>query len=166
MTTTLTGLKSKIHIVGYGCALAFLLFLLRWLQFRFVIIDHSEELYQGVLALLFTLLGVWLATKLITPQKETVVVEKEVYVTVPQDLHDDSSAIAPPEGNVEQPGISPREMEVLALMAQGLSNGEIAERLYVSLNTVKTHTSNIFNKLDVKRRTQAVDKGRKLGLVA
>jgi ATP/maltotriose-dependent transcriptional regulator MalT len=69
------------------------------------------------------------------------------------------------EALLAQTGISKREYEVLELMAQGLSNQEIAEKLFVSLNTVKTHTSNLFVKLDAKRRTQAIQKAKELGLI-
>jgi ATP/maltotriose-dependent transcriptional regulator MalT len=62
-------------------------------------------------------------------------------------------------------GLSKREMEVLQLMAEGLSNHEIASRLFVSLNTIKTHSSKVFEKLEVNRRTQAVDKAKKLSLI-
>ena len=68
--------------------------------------------------------------------------------------------------SVERPGgLTPRELEVLQLIAQGLSNQEIADRLFLSLNTVKTHTSNVFSKLDVQRRTQAIQKAKELGLL-
>jgi two-component system, NarL family, response regulator LiaR len=152
-------LKNRLVIL-YGAALAGLLFLLKWLEFRFLIIDHSFEVYIGAIALIFTTLGIWLALKLTKPKIETVVVEKEVYVSPPKQPG------LPDEQRLQQLGISKREWEVLALMSEGLSNQEIASRLFVSVNTIKTHSSKIFEKLDVRRRTQAIEKGKRLGLLA
>jgi|GEM_PF-249410 len=151
------------HIILYGCSLAVLLFLLKWLEFRFLVLDHALDIYIGVIAVMFTLLGIWLTRKLTRPKVETVIVEKEVIITQP--------AAAPAAGftldkkTLDKSGISARELEVLELMASGLTNQEIADRLFVSQNTIKTHSANIFMKLDVKRRTQAVDAGRKLGII-
>lgn len=142
----------------YGAVLAALLFLMKWLELRFVILDHAFEIYAGGIALLFTGLGIWLALKLAKPRIKTVTVEKEVYVTGTPDFRENEAEIA-------RLGISRRELDVLRLMADGLSNGEIAERLFVSLNTVKTHSSNLFEKLDVKRRTQAVEKAKRLTII-
>ncbi|HWK03490.1 MAG TPA: LuxR C-terminal-related transcriptional regulator [Puia sp.] len=155
--------KNKL-IILYGASLAGILLLLKWLEFRFVIMDHSFEVYIGAIALIFTGLGIWLALKLTKPRIETIIVEKEVIVIKPAK---DTSAenFGPDEGALLKMGISKRECEVLALMSEGLSNQEIADRLFVSLNTVKTHSSNLFEKLEVKRRTQAVEKGKRLGLL-
>lgn len=143
------------NLLLYGGSLALLLFLLRWLELRFVIINHTFEIYIGAIALFFTVLGIWLAIKLIKPK--TVVVEKQVYIgTTDFTLN---------ETELEKLGISRRELEVLELMSQGLSNQEIGEKLFVSLNTIKTHTSRIFEKLDVKRRAQATEKAKRLGLI-
>lgn len=152
-------IKNRLVIL-YGAALAGLLFLLKWLEFRFLIINHSFEVYIGAIALIFTSLGIWLAVKLTKPKIETVVVEKEVFVSPPK------QAGPPDEKKLQQFGISKREWEVLLLMSEGLSNQEIAGRLFVSLNTIKTHSSNLFEKLDVRRRTQAIEKGKRLGLLA
>ncbi len=146
------------RIVLYGSALALLLFALRWLEFQFVIIDYKLELYIGAIALLFTGLGVWLALKLAKPKKEMVIVEKEVYIAP-------EKKFVVNEAELERLAISKRELEVLQLMAEGLSNAEIAERLFVSLNTVKTHSSKLFEKLEVKRRTQAVETAKRLNLI-
>lgn len=142
----------------YGGSLALLTFLLKWLEYKFVIFDHAFELYAGSIALLFTGLGIWLAMKLSKPKVETVTVEKEVYIK-----QDGPFVLNEPVMN--QLGISPRELEVLQLMAEGLSNQEIAGRLFVSLNTIKTHSVRIFEKLDVKRRTQAIEKAKRLSLI-
>jgi two-component system, NarL family, response regulator LiaR len=151
--------KNKLVIL-YGISLAAILFLLKWLEWRFVIMDHAFEVYIGAIALVFTSLGIWLAIKLTKPKTRTVIVEKEVYITKP------AEGANPDEKALLKAGISKREWEVLALMSEGLSNQEIADRLFVSLNTIKTHSSNLFEKLDVKRRTQAIEKGKRLGILA
>lgn len=152
-------LKYK-HTIIYGLSLAALLFVLKWLELRFIIIDHALEIYIGAIAAIFTGLGIWLALKLAKPKVQTVVVEKQVYV--PQNPAGEFSLN---ETELNKLGISRRELEVLQLIAEGLSNQEIAGRLYVSLNTVKTHSSRIFEKLDVKRRTQAIEKAKRLSLI-
>lgn len=151
-------LSENKKILLYGSGLALLLFALRWLELRFIVIDYMLEIYVGIIAVLFTGLGIWLALKLSKPKKETVIVEKEVYITPQKDFVQN-------EAELERLGISPRELEVLQLMAEGLSNAEIAERLFVSLNTVKTHSSKLFEKLEVKRRTQAVEFGKRYNLI-
>jgi len=152
-------LRNKATIV-YSISLAFLLFLLKWLELRFIIFHHSFEIYIGFIAVIFTALGIWLALKLSKPKIETVVVEKEVYVNSPDSYRD-----VPDTSLASQLELSKRELEVLGLMAQGHSNQEIAAKLFVSLSTVKTHIQNLFEKLDVKRRTQAVEKARRLNLI-
>ena len=139
----------------YGASLAVLLLLMKWLEWHFIVVDHKFELYAGSLALIFTLLGVWLAVKLIRPK--TVIVERKIIVNNEDFVLNEEERI--------KLGLSKRELEVLQLMADGLSNEEIAASLFVSLNTIKTHSSNVFEKLDVRRRTHAVDKARKLKLI-
>ncbi|OQP64294.1 helix-turn-helix transcriptional regulator [Niastella vici] len=155
---TLRRLAKYKHPILYGISMAVLLFILKWLQFRFMIIDHALEVYIGAIALIFTALGIWLALKLARPKIQTIVVEKEVYKTPARDF-------ATNEAELAKLGLSKRELEVLQLIAEGLSNQEIAARLFVSLNTVKTHSSRIFEKLDVKRRTQAIEKAKRLNLI-
>ena len=150
-------LRNKATIV-YSISLAFLLFLLKWLELRFIIFDHSFEIYIGFIAVIFTALGIWLALKLSKPKIETVVVEKEVYVQRNENFVLDTSLVAQLE-------LSKRELEILNLLAQGHSNQEIAAKLFVSLSTVKTHIQNLFEKLDVKRRIQAIEKARSLNLI-
>lgn len=152
-------LKNKLVII-YGVSLAGMLLLLKWLEFRFLIIDHSFEVYIGAIALIFTILGIWLAKKLTKPKTETIIIEKEVFIPKP------AAGFVPDEKALLKFGISKREWEVLALISEGLSNQEIADRLFVSLNTIKTHSSNLFEKLDVKRRTQAIEKGKRLGILS
>jgi NarL family two-component system response regulator LiaR len=151
--------KDKL-IVFYGVLLAAILLLLKWLEFRFLIVNHAFEIYIGAIALIFTSLGIFLAIKLAKPKTRTIVVEKEIFLIKP------TENIIPQDKTLSKIGISKREWEVLVLMSEGLSNQEIAGRLFVSLNTIKTHSSNIFEKLEVKRRTQAVEKGKRLGILA
>ena len=142
----------------YSISLAFLLFLLKWLELRFIIFDHSIEIYIGLIAIIFTGLGIWLALKLSKPKIETVFVEKEVYVQRNENFVLDTSLIA-------QLQLSKRELAILNLLAEGHSNQEIAAKLFVSVSTVKTHIQNLFEKLDVKRRIQAIEKARSLNLI-
>jgi DNA-binding CsgD family transcriptional regulator len=149
--------KHKATII-YSISLAFLIFLLKWLELRFIIFHHSFEIYIGFIAVIFTVLGIWLALKLSKPKIETVVVEKEVYVMRNENFVLNTSLVSRLE-------LSRRELEILNLMAQGHSNREIAAKLFVSLSTVKTHIQNLFEKLEVKRRTQAVEKAKRLNLI-
>jgi len=143
-------------ILLYGVSLAGLLFLMRWLEFRLLFINHAIELYVTAIAIVFMVLGIWVAKHLTKPK--TVLVEKTVYVAPLENFERNEQAL-------EQLGISKRELEVLELIAEGLSNHEIAERLFVSLNTVKTHSSKLFEKLEVNKRTQAVEVGRRAGII-
>ncbi|MBL7909999.1 MAG: DNA-binding response regulator [Bacteroidia bacterium] len=151
--------KNKLVII-YGASLALLLLILKWLEYRFILISHSFEIFIGAIAVIFMGLGIWLALKLAKPKIETVIVEveKEVFINSGADFVFN-------EAELEKLGISKRELEVLQLMSAGLSNNEIAEKLFVSLNTVKTHSSKLFEKLDVKRRTQAIEKAKRLNLI-
>lgn len=147
----------KTHILFYGLSLFALLFLLNWLKLRFIILDHAFEIYAGAIALIFTGLGIWLALKLTTPKIKTVVIQQPVYIT--------KNHFVLNEAELSKLQISRRELEVLQQMAEGLSNQEIADRLFVSLSTVKPHANNLFEKMEVARRTQAIDKGKRLGLI-
>jgi NarL family two-component system response regulator LiaR len=154
---TLNFLARNRSVLIYGASLAALLFLMKWLEWRFLIVDYAVELYGGALAIIFTALGIWLAAKLMKPKINTVFVEKEIIVKTNDFILD--------ERELTRLGLSKRELEVLQLMAEGLSNHQIAERLFVSLNTIKTHSGKVFEKLQVQRRTQAVDKAKKLRLI-
>jgi NarL family two-component system response regulator LiaR len=154
---TFSFLAKNKSVLLYGASLAVLLFLLKWLEWRFIILDYAFEIYAGLIAILFTCLGIWLALKLSKPKVTTVTVEKHVLINNAQFTFDESA--------FEKLGMSRRELEVLQLMAQGLSNQQIAERLFVSLNTIKTHSSKVFDKLEVQRRTQAVEKAKRLSLI-
>lgn len=156
--------KNKGLII-YGVGFALLLFFLKWLELRFIIFDHSLEFYIGAIALLFTALGIWLAMKLTKPRVKTLVVEKEKTIVVEKEIYVNRETFVFNDSEAAKIGLSRRELEVLELMSQGYSNQEIGNRLFVSLSTVKTHVSNLFEKLDVKRRTQAIEKAKKLSLV-
>ncbi|MFT3795486.1 response regulator transcription factor [Flavobacterium sp.] len=143
------------QVIYYGLTLALLLFVLRWLELRYVIFSHGFEIYAGAIAVIFTALGVWLAAKLTQPK--TIVVEKQTIVPVAEFVFNATEC--------EALGISKRELEVLQLMAKGMSNNEIAAELFVSLNTIKTHGARLFEKLEVNRRTQAVEKAKRIRLI-
>ena len=147
-------MKSKIIL--YGVVLGLLIMGLKFAEYRFLIHSHSSEIYAGLIALLFTVVGLWAGSKFVKNKEVTVI--KEVMVHAPVDFTVN-------ENNLKHFNISKREHEVLILMAEGLSNQEVADRLFVSLNTVKTHSSKLFEKLNVERRTQAVQEAKKLGLV-
>lgn len=144
-------------IMLYGASLAVLLLIMKWLEWGIVVIDHAFELYAGAVAILFTALGIWLANKLTRPKTNTVIVEKQVLATTKDFVLN--------EAELARLNLSKREMEVLQSMADGLSNQQIAERLFVSVNTIKTHSSKVFEKLEVQRRTQAIEKARKLNII-
>ncbi|HEX6058207.1 MAG TPA: LuxR C-terminal-related transcriptional regulator [Gemmatimonadaceae bacterium] len=152
----------KKTVLAYGILGGVLIAVLKSVEYRYLVLEHSLEIYGGIVALLFSLLGIWLGRKL-TRVRETVVVrEVPVPVEVP------APAGAPfrrDDARVAQLGITPRELEILEAMAAGLSNREIAERCFVSENTVKTHAARLFDKLAAKRRTQAVQRAKEAGLI-
>src|ERR1700731_2729891 len=145
----------KRHVLMYGLIGGILIALLRWTEYRFLVIEHSLEIYGGLIAATFAVLGIWLGLKL-TGTRQRIVV-KEVPVPAGEPFVAD-------ERKREDLGITRREFEILELIAQGMSNREIAGRLFVSENTVKTHCSRAFDKLGARRRTQAVQLGTQLGL--
>ena len=136
-------------ILIYGLSMAVLLGLLKYLEYSFIVRDIPFEFYVGMIAVMFTVLGVWVGRRL----------TRVKYVTSP------SSDFELDDAELKRLGISKREYEVLELIAGGLSNQEIADRLFVSTSTVKTHTSNLFAKLDARRRTQAIQKAKELRLL-
>ena len=148
--------QTLIHTLIYGLCGGVLIVALRLIEFRFLVVEHSLEIYGGLIALLFAALGIWLGLKL--TRKEEVVVVKEVPVPSNQPF-------ALNEERLKRLGVTRRELEILELIAQGMSNREIADKLFVSENTVKTHSSRLFDKLGAKRRTQAVQLGKEMGLI-
>jgi NarL family two-component system response regulator LiaR len=147
-------------VLGYGAVGGLLLAALRFSEYRFLVVEHSIEIYGALVAALFAAVGIWLGTRLMRGKVETVFVEVPVEVPAP------AGPFVVDVRRQEELGITARELEVLGLIAGGLSNREIAERLFVSENTVKTHSNRLFDKLGAKRRTQAVQRGQELGLIA
>jgi two-component system, NarL family, response regulator LiaR len=138
----------KRTIILYGLASALSVFLLKYLEYQLIVRDLSIEFYVGIVALFFTSFGIWAGLKL--TRKKVVLVGPDFILNEPE---------------LQRLGISKREYEVLELMSTGFSNQEIADKLFVSLNTIKTHASNLFLKLDVSRRTQAIQKAKELRLI-
>ena len=154
----------KKTVLLYGLLGGVLIAVLKLIEYRYLIIEHSFEIYGGLVALLFSGLGIWLGLKL-TRTKETVITrEVPVRVEVPVPVHV-TGPFQRNEPRVEQLGITARELEILEAIAAGLSTREIAERLFVSENTVKTHTARLFDKLSARRRTQAVQRAKEEGLI-
>ena len=143
--------QTLIHTLIYGLCGGILIVVLKLIEFRFLVVQHSIEIYGGLIAALFAGLGIWLGLKL-TKNKEVLVVKE---VPVPAAV----TPFAVNQERVKDLGITKRELEILELIAQGLSNREIADKLFVSENTVKTHSSRLFDKLSARRRTQAVQIG-------
>ena len=149
--------QTIIHTLIYGLCGGILIVVLKLIEFRFLVREHSIEIYGGLIAALFAGVGIWLGLTL-TKKKEVLIV-KEVPVPAP-------APFSLNEQRLKDLGITPRELEILELIAQGLSNREIAGKLFVSENTVKTHSSRLFDKLGARRRTQAVQIGKEMGLIA
>lgn len=149
-------------VVAYGLLGGLLILVLRLVEYRFLVVEHALEVYGGVVALLFAGVGLWLGLRLTQP---ATVVVKEVPVEVPVPVPVPAGPFAVDRAALERLGITAREHEILGLIAQGLSNREIAERLFVSENTVKTHAGRLFTKLDARRRTQAVQHAKAAGLI-
>jgi two-component system, NarL family, response regulator LiaR len=165
----------KRHVLIFGLVGGLLIATLQYTEYRFVVIEHSVELYSALVAILFAAFGIWLGLR-ITRRRETIhetiretVVVKEVFVPGEAPAPDPqvSKARPGPPGHAAQQtlGITARELEILTLVARGLSNREIATQLFVSENTVKTHCARAFDKLGAKRRTQAVQLGKEFGLI-
>ena len=136
-------------IALYGAALAGLVLVLKYFEYRYRIRDLRVEVYVGLVAVLFTELGVWMGSKLLQRRRQAA-------QATPHERNEEALA---------RTGLSARELEVLELIAQGHSNQEIADRLFISLPTVKSHSSNLFGKLEVRRRTEAVHKAKSLGII-
>ena len=152
----------KKTVVIYGLLGGVLVAILKLVEYRFLVLEHSLEIYGGIVALIFSALGIWLGLKLTRTREVVVVREVPIVREVPVPV----GPFQRNEARREQLGITPRELEILEAMAAGLSNREIAQRLFVSENTVKTHSSRLFAKLNAKRRTQAVQSAKEAGLIA
>jgi two-component system, NarL family, response regulator LiaR len=144
------------HVLLFGLLGGVLIALLELIEYRWIVVEHSVEIYGGLVALVFVSLGLWLGRRLTRPTERVVV--REVLVPAPATFVRD-------QAKVESLGLTPRELEILELIAEGLSNREIAERVHVSENTVKTHSSRVFDKLGARRRTQAVQLGKEFQII-
>jgi NarL family two-component system response regulator LiaR len=156
----------KRHVLIFGFVGGVLIVTLQYTQYRFVVIEHSVELYGALVAALFAAFGIWLGLR-ITRRREIVretVVVREVPVPVAAE-GPTGEPFAPNAARQQSLGITARELEILTLVARGLSNREIAAQLFVSENTVKTHCARVFDKVGAARRTQAVQRGKELGLL-
>ena len=157
-------MKKQILMYGllYGLGGGLLIVVLKLAEYRFLVLEHSVEIYGGLIALVFASLGIWLGLKL--TRKKEIIIERELVVEREVPVF----TATPFALNVErlrELAITKRELEILELIATGMSNREIADKLFVSENTVKTHSSRLFDKLSAKRRTQAVQIGKELGLI-
>ncbi|PYS99361.1 MAG: helix-turn-helix transcriptional regulator [Acidobacteria bacterium] len=139
-------------ILIYGISMAALIGLLKLVEYQYFIRDIPTEIYVGIVAVTFTGLGIWAGLRLTRPK----IVREIVHAGLPFQID---------EANLRTLGISKREYEVLELISEGLSNQEIAERLFVSLSTVKTHAASLFSKLDARRRTQAIQRAKELHII-
>jgi len=152
--------QTVIYGLIYGIAGGILIALLKLVEYRFLVLEHSVEIYGGLIALVFASLGIWLGLKL--TRKKEIIVERERIVEKQVPM---PSQFSLNHERMRELAITKRELEILELIATGLSNREIAGKLFVSENTVKTHSSRLFDKLSAKRRTQAVQIGKELGLI-
>jgi ATP/maltotriose-dependent transcriptional regulator MalT len=143
-------------ILIFGVTAGLLAASLRFIEYRFLIVEHSVAIYGSLIAILFAVLGIRLGLNLTKTREVTVV--REVPVPAP-------ATFVRNDAQVSALGITPRELEILDEIAAGKSTREIAETLFVSENTVKTHASRVYDKLGVRRRTQAVQEARRLGLL-
>jgi DNA-binding CsgD family transcriptional regulator len=139
-----------------GAAGGLLIALLKLIEYKHFVHTYPTELYGGLIAALFTVIGIYFGVKWTRPKEVVVVREVRIRESGPFVLN---------AAKLKEVGLTQREHEILGLIAEGLSNREIGERLFVSENTVKTHSSRLFDKLGVSRRTQAVQKGKELGLI-
>lgn len=140
------------HILLYGLLGGAMVVLLKLIEYRWLVVEYSVEIYGALVAAVFASVGIWLGLRLTRP---TIVLRE---VPAPAEFVRD-------EKQVESLGLTPRELEILEFIAEGLSNKEIAARAFVSENTVKTHSSRVFDKLGAQRRTQAVQRGKELRLI-
>ena len=146
------------HIVCYSIAIATLVFGLKWLQWKYLIVDNAVDLYIGLMAIVFTTLGAWIASQIIKPKTKTVFVEKQILIEQPK-------AFILNEAELNRLSLTNREYQILKLIAQGNSYSDIATHLFLSLSTIKTHVSNLYTKMKVKNRVQAITLARKMEIV-
>ena len=163
----------KRHVLIFGVVGGLLIAILQYTEYRFVIIEHSVELYGALVAILFATFGIWLGLRITRRRetisretiRETVVVREAIALAEASGRESFAPNTAHQQAQQRILGITARELEILTLVARGLSNREIATQLFVSENTVKTHCARAFDKLGAARRTQAVQRGKELGLL-
>jgi len=157
--------RMRKQVLIFGLVGGVLVTLLQWTEFHFVVLEHSVAIYGVLIAILFAGAGIWLGTRLLAPRERIRerIVDRIVEVVVPASAP--TANFATDDAVRERLGITRRELEVLELVARGLSNREIGETLFVSENTVKTHCSRAFDKLGARRRTEAVQRSKELGLL-
>ena len=150
--------RTLTHVLLLGLIGGLLIAILRYSEYQFLVIQHSFEIYAALIAAIFATFGIWLGLKLTKPREKIIL--QEVHLPA-----EPTSTFTLNQPQLDALGITRRELEILSLIAQGLSNREIATRLFVSENTVKTHCSRAFDKLGARRRTQAVQLGKQLGIL-
>jgi DNA-binding CsgD family transcriptional regulator len=155
----------KRHVLIYGLIGGVILALLQWTEYRFLVIEHSVKVYAGLIAATFAALGIWLGLRFKASHHPPIQISAPVFPSDSPDAADPANPFVPDNRKLKDLAITPRELEVLQLIANGLSNREIAEALFVSENTVKTHSSRVLDKLGAKRRTQAVQLAKELRLL-
>jgi two-component system, NarL family, response regulator LiaR len=141
------------QVILYGVLLGVVAAAMELLKFNLIVMENTFEVYALLVALVFGGVGIWVGIKLFAKNKPLIVVEGSGTPGVID------------EEKIKELGISKREHEVLELIARGHTNQEVAELLFVSPNTVKTHLANIFAKLDVNRRTQAIQRAKDLNIL-
>ena len=146
-------IRAAREVLVFGVAAGLLIFVLKLTEYRFLVLEHSFEIYAGLIAALAVAVGIWLGRSLRRRKAS------EPSAAQP------SEPFAPDAARLARLGLTPRELEILGLIASGLSNREIGETLFVSENTVKTHASRLFDKLGARRRTQAVQMGKAARLI-
>lgn len=150
--------KSAKHIVLYGLAIAAIIFGLKWLQWEFLIVNNAIDIYIGLIAIGFTILGIWIAKQLTEVKKSEVFVEKRVRMDSPKKFNLNQIEL-------KRLNLTEREYQILKLLAQGYSNADIADKLFLSLSTIKTHVSNLYSKMNVKSRFQAITQARQMEII-
>lgn len=151
----------KRHVLICGLVGGVLIAVLKWSEYQFLVIDHSVEIYAGLTAVIFAAFGIWLGIRLTGPRQQPLPQQ----LPAPPPPAPLALPFTPDQKKRDDLGITRRELEILELVALGLSNREIASKLFVSENTVKTHCSRTFDKLGARRRTEAVQLGKQQGLL-
>ena len=140
--------NSHLSIVLFGTLLAFFVILLQCFEYKYYVGSLDTYIYTSVVATIFTIVGVWIGFNILRPKNTTIESTQETNHLKLKELK-----------------LNTREYEILQLIAKGFSNQEIANQLFLAVPTIKTHTSNLYSKLEVRSRTQAIHKARSLKLI-